>query len=101
MPKKGEKRKEVKYKHVGCRIGMGTDLWRGFLTRNEVASILRVHPRTVERWLKSGSLKGFKLGEGKTSLWRISEVELMEFLGKHRKLSLKEQKRIWQTILRK
>lgn len=51
-----------------------------FLTREEVAKYLRVHPRTVDRWLKSGSLKGYKLGKGKTSLLRISEVELKKFL---------------------
>lgn len=53
-----------------------------FLTREEVAKYLRVHPRTIERWLKSGSLKGYKLGKGKTSLLRISETELKKFLEK-------------------
>jgi len=47
-----------------------------FLTREEVAKYLRVHPRTIDRWLKSGNLKGFKLGEGKTALWRIPEDEV-------------------------
>jgi excisionase family DNA binding protein len=54
-----------------------------FLTREEVATYLRVHPRTVERWLKSGSLKGYKLGKEKTSLWRIPENEVNKFLEKH------------------
>lgn len=53
-----------------------------FLTRNEVAKYLRVHPRTVERWLKSGLLKGFKLGNGKTALWRIPKPEIKKFLDK-------------------
>ncbi len=53
-----------------------------FLTRNEVAVALRVHPKTVERWLKNGFLKGFKLGKGKTSLWRIPEEAIAEFLKK-------------------
>lgn len=51
-----------------------------FLTRNEVAKHLRVHPRTVERWLKGGSLRGYKLGKGRTSLWRIPKGELKKFL---------------------
>jgi two-component system response regulator VicR len=55
-----------------------------FLTREEVAKYLRVHPRTIERWLKSGTLKGYKLGTGKTSLWRISEDELKKFLEKNK-----------------
>ena len=54
-----------------------------FLTREEVATYLRVHARTVERWLMNGSLKGYKLGKGKTSLWRISESEVNKFLEKH------------------
>ena len=99
MSKQAKKQKRVKYRET--EETFYPDPSRYFLTRNEVASILRVHPRTVERWLKSDSLRGYKLGEGRTSLWRISEVELMEFLGKHRKLSLKEQKRIWQTIARR
>ncbi|MEK7555017.1 MAG: helix-turn-helix domain-containing protein [Patescibacteria group bacterium] len=56
-----------------------------FLTRNEVAAMLRVHPKTVQRWLKNRSLKGFKLGKGKTSLWRISEEEITKFLKRYQK----------------
>jgi len=55
-----------------------------YLTKSEVAKNLRVHPRTVERWLKGGDLVGHKLGEGKTALWRIPEVELNRFLEKHK-----------------
>ena len=55
-----------------------------FLTREEVAKYLRVHARTVERWLKNGSLKGYKLGKGNTALWRIPEVEVKKFLEKHK-----------------
>jgi excisionase family DNA binding protein len=55
-----------------------------YLTNDEVAKILRVHPRTVDRWLKRGMLKGYKLGNGKTSLWRISKNEVKKFLEKHK-----------------
>jgi len=51
-----------------------------FLTRDEVAKYFGVHNRTVERWLVSGSLKGYKLGDGKTSLWRIPKTEITKFL---------------------
>lgn len=54
-----------------------------FLTKAEIAAMLRVHERTVERWLKAGTLKGHKLGDGKTSLWRISETEYNRFLKEH------------------
>ncbi len=55
-----------------------------FMTREEVAKYLRVHPRTIERWLKTGSLKGYKLGKGNTALWRIPETEVVAFLEKHK-----------------
>ncbi len=55
-----------------------------FLTHNEVAKELRVHPRTVMRWLKNGTLKGYKLGDGKTALLRIPKVEFKKFLEKHK-----------------
>ena len=55
-----------------------------FLTLEEVAKELRVHKRTILRWLKSGTLKGYKLGDGKTSKIRISKAELNKFLEKHK-----------------
>ena len=53
-----------------------------FLAKEEIAKKLRVHPRTVERWLKARVLRGHKLGKGKTSLWRIPKEELIKFLAK-------------------
>lgn len=55
-----------------------------FLTRDEVAKYFRVHVRTVERWLRSGLLKGHKLGEGKTARWRIPDTEVELFLKRSR-----------------
>jgi len=54
------------------------------MTKEEIAKILRVHPRTVERWLGNKSLRGYKLGKGRTSLWRISQEEFQKFLKKHK-----------------
>jgi len=54
-----------------------------FLTREEVGIYLRVNPRTVDRWIKNGLLKGYKLGVGSTSMWRIPEDEVTKFLEKH------------------
>ena len=56
-----------------------------FLTKEEIAQLLRVHPRTVERWLGKKILHGYKLGEGRTALWRISQDEFDMFLKKHKK----------------
>ena len=55
-----------------------------FLTLDEVAKELRVHRRTIVRWLQSGTLKGYKLGDGKTSLLRIPKSEVKKFLEKHK-----------------
>jgi excisionase family DNA binding protein len=54
-----------------------------FLTKKDVAEMLKVHPKTVERWLKQGELKYFKLGKGKTSLIRISKEEVDKFIQKY------------------
>ena len=66
-----------------------------FLTRNEVAKYFRVHSRTVERWLVSGSLKGYKLGGSRTSLWRIPKSEIKKFLEK------KKLKKYWKIYCHK
>ena len=55
-----------------------------FLTRKEVAKYLRVHERTVDRWIESGSLKGYKLGTGRTALLRIDKSSVEEFLKTHK-----------------
>ena len=55
-----------------------------FFTKEEIAKELRIHPRTVQRWLQNGLLHGYKLGKGKTSLWRVPKQEYRAFLEKHR-----------------
>jgi putative molybdopterin biosynthesis protein len=47
------------------------------LTPEEVAERLRVAKQTVYAWLKSGQLKGVKVG----NLWRITTEALEEFSG--------------------
>lgn len=55
-----------------------------FLTRKEVAEYLRVHERTVDRWIENGNLKGYKLGTGRTALLRIPKSEVERFLKKNK-----------------
>lgn len=43
-----------------------------FLSIKEVALQLGVHRNTVEKWLKSGKVKGRKFGK----LWRIKKTDL-------------------------
>ncbi|MHA1707316.1 MAG: helix-turn-helix domain-containing protein [Promethearchaeota archaeon] len=45
------------------------------LTIEEVAKILRVSTRTVNRYIESGRLHASKIGQ-----WRISQKDLEEFL---------------------
>jgi len=52
--------------------------------KEEIAKLLRVHPRTVERWIGKGMLRGYKLGKGRTALWRISQDDFDAFLKKHK-----------------
>jgi len=45
------------------------------LTLKEVAKILRVSERSVNRYIESGKLKASKIGQ-----WRIKQSDLDEFL---------------------
>lgn len=55
-----------------------------FFTLEQAAQYFGVHKRTVLRWLEKGSLKGYKLGEGRTALLRIPKSEVKKFLDKHK-----------------
>jgi excisionase family DNA binding protein len=55
-----------------------------FITKEEIAKTLLVHPRTVDRWLNRKILRGYKLGDGKTALWRISQEDFDKFLKKYK-----------------
>lgn len=49
-----------------------------FFTIDEVAKILKVNHKAVRGWLKTGLLKGAKIGR----IWRIDEEDLKEFIRK-------------------
>ncbi|HEY3414974.1 MAG TPA: helix-turn-helix domain-containing protein [Armatimonadota bacterium] len=51
-------------------------LLREILTPEQVADHLQVQQRTVQDWLRSGTLPGIKLGR----LWRVRRVDLEGFL---------------------
>jgi len=56
------------------------------LTIKEVAQILRVSKRSVNRYIESGKLKASKIGQ-----WRIKQSDLDEFLEKN--LNIKKIKK--------
>ncbi len=47
------------------------------LTVQQVADQLQVRPKTVREWLKSGQLKGVKIGGRQ---WRVKESDLQAFV---------------------
>jgi excisionase family DNA binding protein len=47
-----------------------------YLTPEEIAAILKVHPKTVRDWLRAGELKGIRL----KGVWRVAREELDRFL---------------------
>ena len=48
-----------------------------FLTSEQVATLLQIHPFTVLKYLKSGKLPGVKIGR----MYRIKESDVEKFLG--------------------
>jgi excisionase family DNA binding protein len=48
----------------------------GFFTTTEVASRLKVAPRTVGEWIRTGQLRAIKAGRD----WRVSPNDLEAFL---------------------
>ena len=46
------------------------------LTANQVADLLQIHPRTVYKLVKQGSLPGRKFGGG----WRFSKGEILAMI---------------------
>jgi excisionase family DNA binding protein len=61
---------ETMIKHDSMEIVAG-----GYLTVEEAAELIRVHPETVRRWLKAGRLKGSKFG----TAWRTTREWIEEF----------------------
>jgi len=49
-----------------------------FLTVNEVAKRLRLHPATIAKYVREGKILALKFGR----VWRIKEKELTNFLEK-------------------
>jgi len=58
------------------------------LTIKEVAKILRVSARSVNRYIESGKLKASKIGQ-----WRIKQSDLNKFLEKYSNVKRKSKKK--------
>jgi excisionase family DNA binding protein len=49
------------------------------MTVDEVATMLRLDPQTIRKWLRLGTLPGFRLGS-KQAGWRVRRSEVEQFL---------------------
>ncbi len=58
-----------------------------FLTVEEVAQKLHMHPDTVARLLRKGEIPGHKIG----GQWRVVPSELMQHLEKQRELKSQDK----------
>ncbi|MGE0615914.1 MAG: DUF2087 domain-containing protein [Bacteriovoracia bacterium] len=50
-----------------------------FFTSAEIADVLKMNPQVINRKLQAGEIAGYKLGKD----WRVSEVQLLEYLERH------------------
>ena len=67
-----------------------------FLNVNETAEILRIHPKTVQRYLRLGKLPGVKLGKAwrvpKSALLSIAQQRKPEYLSTAEIITLAEKR---------
>jgi excisionase family DNA binding protein len=56
-----------------------------FMTVEEVARRLSLNPETIRRWLRSGRLRGIRLGERRAG-WRVRDSDLNAFLNERANL---------------
>lgn len=54
------------------------DLERGVLTVKDVARVMRVTPRTVQLWLRTGKLRGTR----PTGQWRVLRHDVLAMLAR-------------------
>ena len=46
------------------------------LTVNEVATVLRVHPRSIQRWVRSGQVDAVRMGRS----YRIARKDVVQWM---------------------
>jgi excisionase family DNA binding protein len=54
-----------------------------YFTVDQVAEILHLHPETVREWIRSGNLKGFRVG-GRKAGHRVAAADLQDFIDSRR-----------------
>ncbi len=56
------------------------EAWQRLLTKKQVAAILQVSPRTVERYVKAGLLSEYRLHGAQNAPTRFSADEVERFI---------------------
>ena len=53
-------------------------MYESFYTVDQIATMLSIHPKTVQRYIREGKLRAAKVGKG----WRVSGHDLSTFIEK-------------------
>ena len=61
-------------------IWYSIDMEDKFYTVNEMATILKVNPRTIVKLINGKKLKAVNVGVGERAHWRIFEGQYLKFL---------------------
>ena len=46
-----------------------------FITINQAAELLRVHPNTIRNWIRAGILRHYQVGRGYKVLLKTEDIE--------------------------
>ena len=64
-----------------CRsVKMQTEQETQYITRKEAAKIVGTSERTIDRWIRDGTLPARKFGNSKNSLVKILKADFEKFL---------------------
>ena len=65
---------------MGKSVKMQTEQETQYISRKEAAKIVGVDERTIDRWIRDGTLPARKFGNSKSSLVKILKTDFEKFL---------------------
>lgn len=66
-----------------------------YYTVEQVAEVLTMHPKTIQKYIREGKLPAEKIGKG----WRILENDLQAFLGKSDSAKNSKEKAVASAVI--